>query len=125
MNIAESCLEDYDWELENDEIGVGLWDVVSSGRHALKLEGPALVEWVRRALIHLFSRGVTPSDGRYMTDDNPHGLAHFGSDTPDELAEGVIAAWVADGMPDLEWRDWRLNTPENRATMDALADPAT
>lgn len=49
---------------------------------------------------------------------------HFGSDTPDESVEGAIAAWVTDGMPDLEWWEWRLNTPENRADMDALADPA-
>lgn len=113
-------LEDYDWDLDNDEICIGLNHVVSDGRHALKFEGPALIDWLRRALMHLFARGVRPSDPRFVTDDDPHGLAHFGSDTPEELVEGVIAAWVADGMPDLEWWDWRLNTPENRATLDAI-----
>lgn len=112
----------YVGEIANDEIGIGLCSIVGEGRDEFGLDGPALMDYVRRALMVIASSGATPEDTSLVTPDNPHGLAHFGADTPEEIADGVVAAWTAKGMPDPEWGDWRFNTAENRAYLDEAAE---
>ena len=109
------------YELSTDEIGIGICTIVTHGRRRLHLEGAPLVEFVRRVIIGLVRGGATPEDDSFIGPDNRAGLAHFGADTPEEIADGVVAAWVAKGMPDPEWGDWRFNTAENRAWLDEYA----
>lgn len=108
-------------EIADDEIGIGLCGIVWDGRRKLHLEGAPLIEFVRRVIVGLARGGATPEDDSFVGPDNRAGLAHFGSDTPEEIADGVVAAWVAAGMPDPEWDEWRFNTAENRATLDELS----
>ncbi|NLH79562.1 MAG: hypothetical protein GX458_01785 [Phyllobacteriaceae bacterium] len=117
----ENYLPRYVGEIANDEIGIGLCSIVGEGRDEFGLDGPALMNYVRRALVVIASSGATPEDASLVTSENPQGLAHFGTDTPEEIADGVVAAWVAKGMPDPEWGDWRFNTAENRATLDEFS----
>jgi hypothetical protein len=37
---------------------------------------------------------------------------HYGSDSPGEIVEGVIADWLASGGGDLEWGDFRFTLPK-------------
>jgi len=117
--FVEDYVLRYVGEVAGDDIGVGLCSVVGDGRDEFGLEGSALVDYVTRALTVIAASGATPQDRSFVTPDNPQGLAHFGSDTPGEIAEGVVAAWVAAGMPDPEWDDWRFNTAEKRAWLEA------
>jgi len=110
------------YEISDDEIGVGLCGIVSDGRRVLHLEGAPLVEFVRRVVAGIAAGGATPEDDSLIGPDNRRGLAHFGADTPEEIADGVVAAWVAKGMPDPKWGDWRFNTAENRAYLDEIAE---
>jgi len=109
-------------ELATDEIGLGSYTIVAVGRVHARLEGADLVDFVRRVIVGLMRGGATPENDALFSPDNPHGLAHFGADTPEEVADGVVAAWVAKGMPDPKWGDWRFNTAENRAHLDEAAE---
>ncbi|MCE1235560.1 MAG: hypothetical protein LWW93_04295 [Hyphomicrobiales bacterium] len=109
-------------DIATDEIGVGLGSLVDRGRIGFRLEGDALIDFVRRVIVGLVAGGASPEDDGFVTPDNPRGLAHFGADTPEEVADGVVAAWVAAGAPDPEWGDWRFNTPRNRALLDEAAE---
>ena len=109
------------YEISDDEIGVGLCGIVWDGRRVLHLEGASLVDFVRRVVAGIAAGGASPQDPTFVTPGNPRGLAHFGADTPEEIADGVVAAWVAKGMPDPEWSDWRFNSAENRAWLDEYA----
>lgn len=108
-------------DIAGDEIGVGLGSLVERGRIGFLLEGDALIDFVRRVIVGLVAGGASPEDAGFVSPDNPRGLAHFGADTPEEVADGVVAAWVAAGMPDPEWGDWRFNTPRNRVLLDEAA----
>ncbi len=110
------------YEIADDEIGIGLCGIVWSGRRDFHLEGDVLIDFVRRVIIGLVAGGASPEDVSFVTPDNPRGLAHFGADSPEEIAEGVVAAWVAAGMPAPEWGDWRFNTPRNRALLDEVVE---
>ena len=108
-------------DIATDEIGTGLCVIVAHARVRLHLEGRDLVTFVHRVIAGLVAGGATPADDRLFSADNPQGLAHFGADTPREVADGIVAAWVAAGMPNPEWGDWRFNSPKNRAWLDAAA----
>lgn len=95
---------------------------MDKGRLGLHFEGRDLLDFVDRVIVRLVHAGATPADDALFSPENPRGLAHFGSDTPEEIADGIVAAWVAAGMPDLEWGDWRFNSAENRAWLDEVAE---
>lgn len=118
MKVVETNLD----EISDDEIGIGLCGIVSDGRRRYHLEGASLVDFVRSVVVGIVAGGATPQDPTFVTPGNPRGLGHFGSDTPEEIADGIVAAWVAKGMPDPEWGDWRFNTAENRAYLDEYAE---
>lgn len=118
----EHCIRTNLFEISTDDIGVGICTIVTHGRRRLHLEGAALVEFLRRVVAGLVTGGASPEDPTFVTPENPRGLAHFGADTPEEIADGVVAAWVAKGMPDPDWGDWRFNSAENRAWLEEVAD---
>lgn len=126
--VAKTALSIDEWiscfveDLATDEIGIGLCTIVAVGRLHAHFEGAPLVEFVRGVIVGLVHGGAMPADDALFSPENPQGLAHFGSDTPEEIADGIVAAWVAAGMPDLEWGDWRFNSAENRAWLDEVAE---
>ena len=109
-------------DIATDEIGVCLGAAVETARWDFHFEGRDLVDFVHRVIVGLVRGGATPADDALFSPENPQGLAHFGSDTPEEIADGIVAAWVAAGMPDLEWGDWRFNSAENRAWLAEVAE---
>ncbi|NLH79534.1 MAG: hypothetical protein GX458_01645 [Phyllobacteriaceae bacterium] len=118
---AETYVRHALYDIATDEIGIGLGAIVDRGRLSLHFDGRDLVDFVHRVIVGLVRGGATPADDALFSSENPQGLAHFGTDTPEEIADGVVAAWVAKGMPDPEWGDWRFNTAENRATLDEFS----
>ncbi len=95
-----------------NDIGVGLYGIIANGRYGFDLEGPALVDFVRRSLRTLVSRGAVPRHrGKPGSPDRNIPL-HYGSDTPNEIVEGVIADWLASGGGDLEWGDFWFALPK-------------
>ncbi len=88
------------------DIGIGLSGVVGVGRRSFGLEGAALADFVRRSLHALVERGAVP----WQWGMERNTKLHYGSDTPEEIVEGVIADWLAGG--DLEWGDFWFALPE-------------
>jgi hypothetical protein len=97
---------------ELNDIGVGLYSVIYDGRYGFGLEGPALVDFVRRSLHALVERGAVPRQWGSPSDPQRNIPLHYGSDTPDEIVEGVIADWLAAGGGDLEWGDFWFALPK-------------
>ncbi len=95
-----------------NDIGVGMHGIIDNGRYGFGLEGPSLVDFVRRSLRTLVARGAVPRHwGKPGAPDRNIPL-HYGSDTPDEIVEGVIADWLAGGGGDLEWGDYWFALPK-------------
>lgn len=118
-------------EVWDDRVGWSLGDVVANGRRHFDYEDSALVGFVRRAVAAMVDEGARPRHVELfpsgvsvlLTGDapipissliSPHedGPVHYGADTPDEIVEGVVATWVAEGMKDLAWGDFRFSMPE-------------
>ncbi len=95
---------------ELKDIGVGLRSIVYDGRDGFGLEGPALIGFVRRSLHALVARGAIPWQWGQPGTWELNKRIHYGSDTPDEMVEGVIADWQARG--DLEWEDFWFALPQ-------------
>jgi hypothetical protein len=98
----------------DDDIGLGLGEIIGDGRKGFGLEGPALVEFVRRSLRTLVERGAKPRHWQ-MSGNTP---LRYGSDSPHEIIEGVIADWQAAGGGDLEWGDFRFTLPKYDALLN-------
>ena len=98
----------------DDDVGVGLNGIIADGHLGFGLEGPALVDFVRRSLHTLVARGAKPRHWR-LDGNIP---LHYGADSPQEIVEGVIADWLASGGGDLEWGDFRFTLPKYDAALD-------
>lgn len=113
----------YVHEAIDDEIGVSLASIVSDGRRSFGLEGDDLVAYVRRGVAALAAIGARPEHWEmYSRPGHLDGPVHFGADTPEEIVEGVLADWIAEGMPDLGWGDYRFITAEGRAYLDEVVE---
>lgn len=95
-------------ELDVAEVGpndpVGMWLIVPSGRYDFGLQGEVLVAFVRRTLLALLRAGAMP----VVRDDAPAGwrvLGQYGAN-PDEIADAVIAGWLASGGGDPDDTVW-------------------
>jgi hypothetical protein len=88
----------------NDDDGVGFGDIIDQVRKYFGLEGPTLVDFVRRCLYTLVAKGATP---RHWGPTRNYPL-HFGNNSPSEIVEGVIADWLKSGGADVEWGDYRF-----------------
>lgn len=78
---------------------VGIWQIVPDGRHGFGFEGEALIDYVRRCIAELLSRGAVPviggGDSGYYWIAQPQ----YGS-KPDEIIENVVCEWLANGSKD-------------------------
>lgn len=104
-------------EVHDDRVGWGLAEVVGVGRRKFGLAGDDLIAFVRRAVAAMVAEGARPhhfgpSDRGFCSPPHVDGPVHYGDDTPDEVVDGVVATWVAEGMKDLLWGDFRFSLPE-------------
>jgi hypothetical protein len=90
---TEERLEQVPAELAID--AVGLWQIVSFGMDAFELSGADLVDYVRRHILSLLSKGAKPVRGAM---DGVHywKVMHYGN-SPDEIADAIIAEWLKSG----------------------------
>jgi hypothetical protein len=107
--ISEWC-DTLHYDLE--DIGVGLATIVQVGRYGFELKNSDLIDFVRRSLFALVKRGAKPYQLGSLAYPNRKPLLHYGSDTNEEIVEGVIADWLASGAGDLEWGDFWFALPE-------------
>ena len=122
QTVAESVAA-FVHEAIDDEIGVSLASIISVGRRSFGLEGDDLVAYVRRGVAALAAIGARPEHWEmYSRPGHLDGPVHFGADTPEEIVEGVLAEWIAEGMPDLGWGDYRFITAEGRAYLDEVVE---
>ena len=125
-SVAE-WLDMLPYELERD--ATGLWTIIPVGRHDFGLTGDDLLEFTRRGLLVLLRNGAKPVHGSREALSGWE-LAEGYGDTPEQIAEAVIAEWLASGGgdPDVSalWfaipkiyakpKKWKLQPPP--ATLD-------
>ena len=81
-------------ELPDD--AVGLWKIVPDGRRGFGFKGDALIDYVRRQITELVSRGAVPvrggsAGGHYWIVQRQYGFR------PEEIVENVMREWIARG----------------------------
>ena len=91
---------------------MGLYGIIYDGRHGFGLEGPELVDFVRRSLYSLVERGAKPRHWGKPGDPDRNIPLHYGADSSREIVEGVIADWLAGGGGDLEYGDFWFALPK-------------
>ncbi len=85
---------------------VNLPQILSAGQYGFELEGADLVDFIRRNIIALLDAGAIPVDGGAGTDYEWVAKHNYGS-TKDEIADGVVAEWLAsDGDEMYPWSVW-------------------
>lgn len=82
---------------ELDQDANGLWVIVSRGASGFVLTGPALVEYVRKAIRAHLDAGAVPVRGGVGTEYEWLHQPQYGTDR-EEITEAIIAEWLA--LPD-------------------------
>lgn len=110
---AAEFLRDLPYETDGD--GEALWRIVPQGR-GFGFEGGELEEFVRKCVLRLLKSGAVPV--RY----NPKGVelrwkeqTQYGS-SHDEIADAIVAEWLASGGGDPPWEYLWFVTREVLAT---------
>jgi len=75
---------------------VGLWQIVGPLKYAYFLSGRDLIFYVRKCLLLLFSHGAIPVIGDVDGTNDWVAKEGYGG-TPEEMAESIIAEWIASG----------------------------
>ena len=97
--------------VELDDIGIGLHAIVQTGRYDFELADSELTEFIRRSIGALVQKGARPEHLSSRSHFDRRVKLHYGSDTTEEIVEGVIADWIASGAKDLEWGDFWFALP--------------
>ncbi len=81
-------------ELEDDAIG--LWQIIPVGKLDFGLQGEALIQYVRQALLGLLEKGARPVEG--ATDGEHYWRLRndYGEDS-EQIADAIIAEWLSSG----------------------------
>ena len=112
---VEEYLRGFIDEIESDDIGIGLNNIVGQGRRQFDFSPSELADFVERAIVVVLSWGAVAM-AEIPGDPNSAMLdVHFGDDTPEAIAKGLTREWVRIGMPDPSFFYVRFNTPENWA----------
>ena len=82
--------------------GVGLFLLIRTGRRGYGYEGEALLAFLRRVLTAMMEAGAHPVLGGNGTEYSWLVQKQYG-ERPAEIAENVVRAWVAQGMPNDAW----------------------
>lgn len=95
-----------------DDIGIGFCQLVRIGHNNFDLRDDDLVLFLRLSILALLKEGGVPA--RYFADENPGWDVYHGYGTdPDQIADAVIAEWLAAGSPlQVEWGDWWFSRPD-------------
>ncbi len=80
----------YDAEVD----AVGLWQIAPQGRDRYGLEDDDLVKFICLTLFYMFARGAKPVVGRAGVG---HWILKDYGDTPEAMADAIIAEWLAAG----------------------------
>ncbi|MEA2880005.1 MAG: hypothetical protein QOF14_5201 [Hyphomicrobiales bacterium] len=80
-----------------NDIPVGMWRLVPAGRLAFGLEGPALVDFLRRCIHTLMDAGTKPVVK--TNKPNTWELQTKYGRNKHEVAEAVIQEWLRQGAP--------------------------
>jgi len=96
-------LEGLLFEVDGD--GEGLWSIVPTGRSGFGFEGPELTEFVRLSVMHMLEAGAVPALHRPLTEPLEWiEQTQYGT-TKDQIADAVVAEWLAKGGGDPPWDD--------------------
>ncbi|EIM30608.1 hypothetical protein MicloDRAFT_00008580 [Microvirga lotononidis] len=79
---------------------VGMWQIVPGGRQGFKLEGDALIDFVRRCIAELLSRGAVPVVGGGLDGEHEWIVQRQYGSTPEEIIDNVVREWLANGAKD-------------------------
>lgn len=102
-------LEGLLFEVDGD--GEGLWSIVPSGR-GFGFEGSELAEFVRLSVMHMLEAGAVPALHRPLTERREwQEQTQYGS-TKGQIADAVVAEWLAKGGGDPPWDDLWFVTRE-------------
>ncbi len=101
-----------------DDCGIGFCQLVPDGYGCFGLRDNELILFLRLSILRLLQDGGLPvrslnhgkpDDGIYRGYEIFHG---YGTD-PEQIADAVIAEWVAAGSPlQVEWGNWWLARPD-------------
>ena len=80
-----------------NDLPAGMWEIVDNGRKGFGLEGPALVDFIRRSIHRLMDAGAKPVIGGNKPDQWERQV-QYGSNKH-EVAEAVIQEWLRQGAP--------------------------
>ena len=84
-----------------DDLGVSFQEIADDALFRFGLQGDEIDLYVRLSVIEICRAGGRPMWG--FVDNEPwREMPHFGS-TPEEIAANVLAEWVAQGRPQLDW----------------------
>ncbi|MFA5951347.1 MAG: hypothetical protein WC807_13790 [Hyphomicrobium sp.] len=86
-----------------DSDGESLWHIVPGGR-SFGFEGDDLTEFVRLCVLRLLNTGGIPVRHAEEGELNWTEQAQYGT-TTDEIANAIVAEWLAKGGGDPKW-DW-------------------
>lgn len=79
---------------------VGMWQIVPGGRHGFGFEGEALIDYVRRCIAELLSRGAVPVVGGGLDGEHEWIVQRQYGPTPEEIIDNVVREWLANGAKD-------------------------
>ena len=82
--------------------GVAFAGILDQGRRGYGHEGEALLAFLRRVLTAMMEAGAHPVLGGNGTEYSWLVQKQYG-ERPAEIAENVVRAWVAQGMPNDAW----------------------
>ena len=97
-SVAE-FIETLPYEIDGD--GEGFWGIIPTGR-TFGFEGNDLAEFARLCVLRLLKAGAVPV--RHNREGSPEWReqAQYGS-TPEEIADAVVAEWLASGGGNPKW----------------------
>lgn len=97
-------------ELDVAEVGpndpVGMWLIPAAGRYDFGLQGEMLAAFVRRALLALLRAGAMPVTPDDTPDPNGWKVLEECGGSQEEIAEAIIAEWLAMGGGNPDDRVW-------------------
>jgi hypothetical protein len=84
------------WVEELARDATSLWHIITAGREGFELDGPELIDFVRRSLMALFAAGAKPVMGKIDPDYLWGRVTKYGDD-PRQMTDAVIDEWQKSG----------------------------
>ncbi|MGL4324851.1 MAG: hypothetical protein ACRCTD_12510 [Beijerinckiaceae bacterium] len=104
---------------ELNDYGVGLGHVWAKGHGYHKLRGVLLEDFIRRVILELLAHGALPAHEGSFTEYRILDELHYGSDTPEEIADGILQDMRAMGRPP-DWGEFWFRLPDDPHRIELL-----